>query len=139
MVYAGAFQAYTRMVNSYPFGHTSSMNRNHTILSLALAAFLVAPTAATAKVGSATFNGLVRHVSTNNIKVYDPHSGQTLSFVILPKFDQIFSADGKTTYQMKKLHPGQYVKVYYDQRLFGARHADRIFILNNANAVMGRQ
>lgn len=115
------------------------MNRNHTILSLALAAFLVSPTAVVAKVGSATFNGLVRHVSTDNIKVYDPRTKQTLSFLILPKFDQIFSGDGKTTYQMKKLHPGQYVKVYYDQRLLGGRHADKIYILSDNNTVMGHQ
>jgi hypothetical protein len=115
------------------------MNRNHAILSLALAAFLAAPTAATAKVGSATFNGLVLHVSTENIKVQDPHSGQTISFLILPKFDQVFSSDGKTTYQMRKLHPGQYVKVYYDKALLGAPHADRIYILTDSNHVMGHQ
>ena len=66
---------------------------------------------AQANVGSATFSGIVNHVSNNNIKVTDPKSKQTLSFLIVPKFDQIFSADGKTTYQMKAIKAGQYVKI----------------------------
>lgn len=79
------------------------------------------------------FYGEVVHVSVDNVKVYDPKAKQTLSFVLTPKFDQIFSADGKTTYQMKDLKHGQYVRVVYDQKALGMRHADKIFILNNAN------
>ena len=82
-----------------------------------------------------TFSGIVRHVSMQNIKVYDPASKQNLSFVIFPKFDQIFSGDGKTTYQMKDIHAGQYVKVYYDQHALGVRHADRIYLMKNNNAI----
>ncbi len=85
------------------------------------------------------FYGLVRHVSTQNVKVYDPHSRQTLSFILTPKFDQVFSANGKTTYQMRYLRAGQYVRVVYDQKLLGVRHADKIYILNNANMKMGTQ
>jgi hypothetical protein len=81
------------------------------------------------------FIGLVLHVSTQNIKVQDPKSKQTLSFVIIPKFDQIFSDDGKTTYQMKDIHAGQYVKVYYDQHALGARHADKIILMKSNNAI----
>ncbi len=81
------------------------------------------------------FYGLVKHVSMDNIKVYDPKSRQTLSFAIFPKFDRIFSGDGKTTYQMKDIHTGQYVKVYYDQHALGVRHADRIYLMTNSNAI----
>ncbi len=61
-----------------------------------------------------TFYGIVTHVSTNNIKVEDPKTNQTLSFELLPSFDQVFSGDGKTTYQMKEVRPGKYVCVIYD-------------------------
>jgi hypothetical protein len=100
------------------------------IVAMAIVAGLVAPNAALA---ASTFYGITAHVSTNNIKVTDPHTKQTLSFEILPKFDQIFSADGKTTYQMKDIKPGQYVGVIYDQKALGARHADKIYLLTNAN------
>ena len=83
--------------------------------------------------------GEVVHVSVNNVKVYDPKSHQTLSFILTPKFDQVFSSDGKTTYQMKDLHHGQYVRVVYDQKALGIRHADKIYILNNANELKANQ
>ncbi len=88
---------------------------------------------------ASTFYGTVVHVSTNNIKVMDRRTRQTLSFEILPKFDRVFSADGKTTYQMRRVRPGQYVGIVYDQRAFGMRHADKIFLLNNANQRVGTQ
>jgi hypothetical protein len=97
------------------------------------------PAYAQAKVGTATFSGIVNHVSANNIKVTDPQTKQTLSFLIVPKFDQVFSGDGKTTYQVKAIKAGQYVKVYYDQKMMGQRHADRILLLTQNNAVKGRQ
>lgn len=90
-------------------------------------------------VGSSVYQGLVQHVSTNNIKVYNPKDRTSESFLILPKFDQVFSADGKTTYQMSRLRAGQYVKVYYDQKALGARHADRILVLNSANQKVGQE
>lgn len=58
-----------------------------------------------------------------------------MSFVVLPKFDRVFSSDGKTTYQMRAIKAGQYVKVYYDQKMLGARHADRILLLTQNNSV----
>lgn len=106
------------------------------IAALVLASALLAPQAALAGKTN-NFYGEVVHVSTNNIKVYDPKNKQSLSFEVAPSFDQIFSADGKTTYQMKSLKHGQYVRVIYDQKLLGVRHADKIYILNNANQKVG--
>lgn len=106
------------------------------VMLAAATMLLLAPATALA---ASTFYGITRHVSTNNIKVYDPKSHQTLSFVIVPKFDQVFSADGKTTYQMKKIKPGQYVGIIYDQKALGIRHADKIYLLNNANQRIGKQ
>jgi hypothetical protein len=53
----------------------------------------------------------------------------------VPKFDQVFSSDGKTTYQMRAIKAGQYVKVFYDQKFIGQRHADRILLLRQNNMV----
>ena len=98
--------------------------------AVAFAALLALPQVALA---ASTFYGITVHVSTNNIKVRNPKTHQTLSFEILPKFDKIFSANGKTTYQMRAIKPGHYVGIIYDQKAFGIRHADKIYILNNAN------
>jgi len=108
-------------------------------LVFALTSLAFLPAHAEGKVGSATFSGIVNHVSDDNIKVTDPKTKQTLSFLILPKFDQVFSSDGKTTYQMKAIKPGQYVKIYYDQKMLGQRHADRILLLSQSNAVKSKQ
>lgn len=108
------------------------------MLALFLGSLTVAPASAE-KVGSATFSGIVDHVSSNNIKIHNPANNQSLSFLIVPKFDKVFSADGKTTYQMRAVKAGQYVKVYYDQKFLGQRHADRIMILRQNNSVSGRQ
>jgi len=101
-----------------------------------LAAPLAVPTAARA---ASTFYGIVVHVSTSNIKVQDSRTKQILSFTLVPKFDDVFSADGKTTYQMSKVKPGQYVGIIYDQKALGIRHADKIYLLNNANQRIGAQ
>jgi hypothetical protein len=106
------------------------------LAAFALLVLTLTPNAAWA---ASTFYGITVHVSTNNIKVKDPRTQQVLSFEILPKFDQIFSGDGKTTYQMKDVRPGRYVGIIYDQRALGVRHADRIYLLNNANERIGRQ
>jgi hypothetical protein len=98
--------------------------------ALALLALALAPATALA---ANTFYGIVQHVSLSNIKVENPKSHKTLSFEILPKFDQVFSSDGKTTYQMKAIKPGRYVGVIYDQKALGLRHADKIYLLTNAN------
>jgi hypothetical protein len=105
------------------------------LTALAAAAALFAPQIALA---ANTFYGLAVHVSTTNIKVRDPKNGETLSFEIVPHFYRIFSPDGKTTYQMKDIHDGQYVAVIYDQKALGVRHADEIYIMDNANQRLGK-
>ena len=107
------------------------------MLALFLGSFLAAPASA-AKVGSANVSGIVNHVSDNSIKITDG-TGHQLSFLIVPKFDQVFSGDGKTTYQMKAVKAGQYVKVYYDQKFLGQRHADRILLLRQNNSIKGKE
>ncbi len=100
------------------------------LLAVAAAAAIALPQAALA---ANVFYGITVHVSTSNIKVEDPKTKQTLSFALVPKFDQVFSANGKTTYQMRAVKAGQYVGVIYDQKALGVRHADKIYLLNNAN------
>jgi hypothetical protein len=107
-------------------------------LAFALAiAFLAVGIASAAQAGHQVFQGIVRHVSSDNIKVYDNHSMKTQSFMIVARFGNVFKADGTTPAQMKDIAAGDYVKVYYDQKFLGAFHADRILILNNANHVEG--
>ncbi|HZV77546.1 MAG TPA: hypothetical protein VFF63_07315 [Candidatus Babeliales bacterium] len=113
--------------------HASILRVTAPLLALLLA---VVPQAAFA---TNTFYGITVHVSTSNIKVEDPKTKQTLSFELVPKFDQVFSADGKTTYQMSKVKAGQYVGIIYDQKALGARHADKIYLLDNANEKIGTQ
>ncbi|MBV8244743.1 MAG: hypothetical protein JOZ38_02370 [Candidatus Eremiobacteraeota bacterium] len=104
-----------------------------------LAVATALPNAALAGGASSKFWGEAVHVSTTNIKVYNPKDKRALSFVLTPKFDQVFSADGKTTYQMKDVKTGQYVEVIYDQKALGMRHADKILIMKNDNEVKGTQ
>lgn len=82
------------------------------------------------------WTGYVVHVSTENIKVENKEKTQTLSFLVVPKFKQVFSDDGKTTYQMAQVKPGMIIRVVYDQDLLGARHADKIFILDPNGQVL---
>ena len=103
---------------------------------IAALAFIAVPRPAMA---AFTFYGEVVHVSMNNIKVMNPKNKQTLSFLILPKFNKVFSADGKTTYQMTAIKPGRYVAVLYDQHLLGQRHANTIYLMNDANQRIGKQ
>ncbi|MBV8198327.1 MAG: hypothetical protein JO263_09330 [Candidatus Eremiobacteraeota bacterium] len=80
---------------------------------------------------NSTFYGIVVHVSANNIKVENTKTKETLSFLIVPKFNAVYR-EGKTM-QMSAIHNGQYVGIIYDQKALGARHADQIYLLNNAN------
>jgi len=89
-------------------------------------------------IAASTFYGIVIHVSDNSIKVEDTRTKQTLAFEIVPHFDQLFSADGKTTYQMKDIKAGRYVGIVYDQKMLGIRHADKVYLLNNANQRVGQ-
>ncbi len=101
---------------------------------------VVAPAPAqAAKVGSSWVEGTLVHISSSNIKIKDDKTGKELGFVLVPHFDQVFSGDGKSTYQMKSLHSGQLVKVFYDQKLLGVRHADRILVLNRAEKPVKQQ
>jgi len=100
---------------------------------LALLVMLAAPQTAEAKTG--IWMGRVEHVSTQNIKVYNPTAHQTLSFLLVPKFSSIFSDDGKTTIQMAVIKPGTWVKVYYDQKALGARHADKIVLVHQGKSM----
>ncbi len=92
--------------------------------------------ASAAKAGTQTFSGIVRHISSDNIKVYDNATKKTQSFVLVARFGNVFKADGRTPSQLNKISAGDYVKVYYDQKFLGAFHADRILILNQGNHVM---
>jgi hypothetical protein len=73
----------------------------------------------------AVFSGRLVHVSFDNIKVRS-RQGEVLSFLIVPRFRKIFGSDGKTTVQLQDLRDGDRVRVYYDQKALGARHANRI-------------
>jgi hypothetical protein len=110
-----------------------------TVLTLVAVAGLTAllaplPAAAVNKI----WTGYVVHVSTDNIKVINSEGTQTLSFLILPKFNQLFSDDGKTTYQMSQLKRNMLVKVYFDQNLLGSRHADKIYVINDDGQIQHR-
>jgi hypothetical protein len=97
-------------------------------LPLALIAGLLPVSAdAAVKAGTQTFEGTLVHVSTDNLKVKNP--SQTMTFLIVPRFGKIFKSDGTTPVQVKDLHDGQLVKVYYDQKFLGRPHADRILVL----------
>ncbi len=110
------------------------------IAAVPVATAIVAPAPAQAvPVGSAWVEGTLVHISSANIKVKDDKTGKELSFLLVPHFDRVFSSDGKTTYQMKALHSGQLVKVFYDQKLLGVRHADRILVLNRAEKPVKQQ
>ncbi len=84
------------------------------------------------------FYGIVKHVSANNIKVYNPVQKKTVSFLIAPKFHNVFKKGSKTT-QLSTIAPGQYVEVRYDRKLLGTAHADRIDLLDKDNRVFYKQ
>ncbi|HEV2038321.1 MAG TPA: hypothetical protein VGQ96_06925 [Candidatus Eremiobacteraceae bacterium] len=105
------------------------------MLCTAVIAGATATSVAPAKADINIWTGQVVHVSTTNIKVHNRDGNETLSFLLLPKFKQLFSDDGKTTYQMAMIKPGMWVTVYYDQDLLGARHADKIVVLNSGKSI----
>jgi len=102
---------------------------------MALLSVPLLPVSAAEKAGSQVFQGLVDHVSSNSLKVTDHKSNKTVSFLLVPRFNQVFKSHGKTM-QQTSLHNGQYVKVYYDQKLLGRPHADRVLILNDSNVAL---
>jgi hypothetical protein len=116
------------------------MNHSRSFLIPALAGALalanLTGASASVKAGSQVAEGLVKHTATNSISIYNPRTKQSERFVIVPRFGNVFSADGRTSRQVKDLHNGQYVKVYYDQKMLGIMHADRILIMNDNNMSM---
>lgn len=85
--------------------------------ALALGAVSLTPLGASAASDHRIFDGHVVHVSSTNIKVSGIEGGkaQTLSFLI-----------DHGTKLRKKLMQGEYVRVTFDQRLLGIRHADSV-------------
>ena len=77
-----------------------------------------------------TMYGTVQHVSSDNIKIQDQSTGKTMSFVMTPHFDKVFTKDGKTS-QMSFLRNGTPVEILYDQKMLGTRHADKIIVLSH--------
>ena len=92
-------------------------------LVICVVALAIAPQPAAA---TAYSTGTVTHVSTANIKIKDS-AGVETSYLLAPSFDQVFSPDGKTTFQMEKL-PGHLVKIQYHQSL-GVRYCDKITVI----------
>ena len=93
--------------------------------------FNVAPSLAAKPPG--VFNGIVRHVSADNIKVYDPRSKKTMGFVLPPHFQNVFKKGHSKTSYLATIAPGQYVKVYYDRKLLGAARVRSIYLLDQMN------
>jgi len=125
------------------FGYRTSMKRSFvTPPALGAAALAVAVMlgggSAGAKNTAMRFYGIVRHVSANNLKVYNPVQKKTVSFLIAPKFHNVFKAGSKTT-QLSTIAPGQYVEVRYDRKLLGQAHADRINLLDHDNRIFYKQ
>ncbi len=74
------------------------------------------------------FEGTVAHVSFDNIKVHGIEGGkwQTISFLINPKITKMTHNGGKSTAELKDIHVGDMVKIRFDQKFLGLRHADEI-------------
>jgi hypothetical protein len=102
----------------------------NTISAFAVGAALGAPLGiASAKSSDhRDFEGSVVHVSAENIKVHGVEGGraQTISFLISPKVTKLTHSDGKATAELKEIHVGDMVKVRFDQKFLGLRHADMI-------------
>ena len=109
-------------------------------LAAALPAVMTAALISTASPAAAKtqwFEGTLVHVSTDNLKVTSD-SGQEMTFLIVPRFGNVFDGSGRKAMQMKDLHSGETVKVYYDTKFLGRPHADRILVLNaRQHAVRG--
>jgi hypothetical protein len=108
------------------------MNRSSAIALLG--AILVLPPVA-AEAATQTMIGVVTHVSTTDLTVRD-RSGQTIRFRSLPSFRNVFSKDGRSTYQMSALRPGTPVTVFYT-RVLGVPHASKILINGSVRTLRG--
>jgi hypothetical protein len=109
-----------------------------TLTSLALGALLAPAAAGAASSDHRTFDGTIVHISTNNVKVKGLEGGQmqTLSFLYVPRIGKLTHNGGEVTRDQKALHEGEYVRVMYDQKALGIRHADAIEPYANPNLKM---
>lgn len=109
-----------------------------TLTSLVLGGLLAPAAAGAASSDHRTFDGTIIHISTNNIKVKGLEGGQlqTLSFLYVPRIGKLTHNGGKVTRDQKALHEGEYVRVTYDQKALGIRHADAIEPYANPNMKM---
>jgi len=80
---------------------------------------------------SERFYGRVIHVSTDNIKVRNPHSGKILSFVFVPGVTHTIDDAGRPQ-AATHIHVGERVNVVYDTTALGIRHLDRVIDLGRA-------
>jgi hypothetical protein len=85
--------------------------------ALAFGAAASLPLAADAASDHRLFEGTVVHVSSENIKVHGVEGGvaKTISFLI-----------NHGTKMRHSIHAGEYVRVIFDQRFLGIRHADSV-------------
>jgi hypothetical protein len=85
-----------------------------------------------------TFDGVVTHISSNNIKVKGIEAGKTqvLSFEYVPRIGKTLHSGGHVTTDQKMLHVGEYVRVTYDQKFLGLRHADAVDPYGSSAMVM---
>ena len=108
------------------------MNRL-TAIALLGAALAVPPS--TAQAATQMMIGRVKHVSSTDVTVQG-QGGQVMKFRTLPAFKNLFSKDGRSTYQMSALRPGTPVTVYYN-RVLGVPHASKILINGSVRTLRG--
>ncbi len=98
------------------------------VAGLALGALILPGAAGAASSDHRTFDGTIVHISSDNIKVKGMEGGQmqTISFLYVPRLGKMTHNGGKVTRDQKMLHEGEYVRVTFDQKALGVRHADDI-------------
>jgi hypothetical protein len=110
--------------------------RTHSLAAkaaLALALGSTLPSAVSAAQPS-TLYGIVEHVSATNLKIQDPKTGHTYTFLTTPQINAVTGPSAGTK-QQKSLHAGQYVQVLYSHFL-GTMKARHVKVLDNANTTM---
>jgi hypothetical protein len=110
--------------------------RSHSLAvkaALALALGSALPVVASAAQPS-TLYGIVQHVSATNLKIQDPKTGHTYTFLTTPQINAVTGPSAGTK-QQRTLHAGQYVQVLYSHFL-GAMKARHVKVLDNSNMTM---
>ncbi len=99
-----------------------------TFASIAMAALLTPAAALAGSSDHRTFDGTIVHISSDNIKVKGMEGGQmqTISFLYVGRIGKLTHNGGKVTRDQRMLHTGEYVRVTFDQKALGIRHADSI-------------